>query len=148
MIQTRELFPASFDHALLANRVSHVLYQIQQNEEPSDRGTLDDAIKFLQFIRKGREFTQQLTLSENSYQAALAYGEAIRAIETLSVRRKSLEEDIDQLLKWLIQVTENLRDVKPVEKEDVSTLDSFFNVIAEAALASTTSPMERVEYLY
>jgi hypothetical protein len=148
MIQTRELFPDSFDHALLANRVSNVLHQIQRNEEPTDQAALGEAIKFLQFILKGREFTHELTVSENSYQAALAYGEAIRAIGTLSVQGKTIEEGVDKLLKWLIQVTENLRDVKPVEKDDVSTLDRFFNLIAEAALASTTSPVERVEYLY
>lgn len=148
MIQTRELFPASFNHALLANRVSNVLHQIQRNEGATDRAALDDAIGFLQFIRKGREFTRQRTLSENSYQAALAYGEAIRAIETLSVQRKTLEEGIDELLEWLVRVTENVRDSNPVEKEEISMLDHFFNLIAEAALASTSSPVERVEYLY
>lgn len=148
MIQTRELFPDSLDHALLANRVSMALHQIQRKEEPTDQAALDEALKFLQFIREGREFTHQLTVSEHSYQAALAYGEAIRAIGTLSVQGQAMEEGVDKLLKWLVNVTESLRDVKPVKNEDVSTLDRFFNLIAEAALASTTSPVERVEYLY
>ncbi|MCL5671524.1 MAG: hypothetical protein M1423_09575 [Acidobacteria bacterium] len=148
MIQTRELFPASLDHALLANRMAKVLHQIEGNEEPADRDAFDKAIKFLQFIRQGREFTQKLTLSENSYQAALAYGEAIRAIELLSLKKMPEEENIDRLLKWLVEVTENLRDNRPVEKHEIVLLDDFFKLIAEAALTSTSGPIERVEYLY
>jgi hypothetical protein len=89
-----------------------------------------------------------MSLGWNSYQAALAYGEASKAIEMLSEPEDSMRTDIDQLLSWLVNVTIDLRDKKKVEPKAVSTLDRFFNLVGEAALSSRSTNVETVEYQY
>ena len=155
MIRYREVLPASLTHALLANRMVSALGQAQRDQQSVDEQVIGEGILFLQTVLQGREFTKSLSLSEDAYQAALAYGEAIPAIEALSgqinqnINVPGRDPDrIDHILRSLLGIAEDVRDKRDVGPDALRVLDLFFTIVAESAMASRKPRVEKVEYDY
>lgn len=146
MIQSREILPLSLRHAMLSNRVLGVLAQMRNNQQPSEKQeTLSEAVTFLDTVRKGKAFTKNLELREDSYQAALAYGEAIRAIEMLPPNRTE-GRDIEALIDTLISNARSIRDQNVPDQVAVSMLTDFFAVVRDVAMSARPRIVERVVF--
>ena len=142
MIHPREVLPAPLQHALLASRVLVGLAQLDTHRTPAVEAALDDAILFLGAIRKGESYTKQREIAHRSYECALAYGEAIRAIEKLPQTKPGgrASEIIDQIETALKRLREH-EVADPAELENVKT---FFRLVREVTIASEQRPIERI----
>jgi hypothetical protein len=129
MIRTREVIPPPLDHALLATRVLAALNQLE-NPRPSPliEGAIDDAVLFLNNIIKGKQYTSELKVAENSYECTLAYGEAIRAVELLPVA-EGVAVRSDKVMAFVGECLTSAKAIsqkRTVNKKAVSDLSSFF----------------------
>ena len=144
MVRTREVIPAPLEHALLATRVLAVLYAPEKaHNTPILESTLDDAAKFLRNIIEGRKYTKERLISHKSFEYALAYGEAIRAIEMLPKQEK-LRGEVSELLSGLLQTTESFKAGKEVAPERRELLKMFFTHLRKIAANADAKPIEIV----
>jgi hypothetical protein len=147
MNRTREVIPPSLDHALMATRVLAALNQLE-NPHPSPliAGAMDDAVRFLNSIIKGKEYASELKVAENSYECTLAYGEAIRAVDMLPrpSGAASKSDDVMKLVNECLQAANALSQKKNVDKQQVSKLSVFFNLVREVSLRLDRKPIEIV----
>jgi hypothetical protein len=142
MLQSREIFPTSLEHALLANRIMSVLKEVARGKDvPGKTEALEDALKFLRFIEKGRKSTEAREVSEDSYQAALAYGEAIKALEILPERT-----DVGKFLGYLIDVLTKLHDNKAVEQPAFESVSMFFRGVRDITLGRGRRRIEVLKF--
>jgi hypothetical protein len=148
MYRTRDVITPSLDHALLATRVMAALQQLD-NPQPSPliAGAIDDAVRFLQNIIEGKRYTERREVSENSYESALAYGEAIRAIELLpeptdAAARLSVTDVVGERLKAARAISQQ----QPVDRDAVSELLKFFSLVRDVAMKSDPKPIETLSF--
>ena len=133
MVRTREVIPLPLEHALLSTRVLAALYALdEQKKAPLLDGVFDEAAKLLEIILKGRKDAQERSVSGKSAEYALAYGEAIRAIEMLPNRPK-VSEEVGKLLSNLIRTAEALRAGDKVKQESVQEIRQFFELLRNVA---------------
>ena len=146
MIRSREVFPTFLEHALLANRVLEVLKQEDIGEEEK-RKAMDQAIRFIDVVLQGKLFTEKREVSERSYQAALAYGEAIKAVSEMRKggNRNKKGQGFDKFLQELRHITEALRDNKQVDKDARNALCLFFSSMRDIAFSARTRTIERLQ---
>src|SRR4029077_6238939 len=148
MIHSREVFPSSLDHALLANRVVLVIDKIRKNENTADKEeALNDAVDFLDFIMKGRTFANTREVSENSYQAALAYGEAMKAIEQLPNDQRKSEGDAARVLQNLMNFASELKEHGAASELQLQALSNFFRLVRDITISAGDRRAEIVKFL-
>jgi len=146
MVESREILPTSLDHALLANRVVSVLSQVVRGRHVPDKtSAMDEALRFLRFIEKGKRSTENREVSQDSYEAALAYGEAIRALG-LQLPPPEPTTDFGEFLDRLIGITIELRDDKEVDKTEVDSLAKFFKTVRDITFGSRQARIEIVKF--
>ena len=142
MFQTREAIPTPLEHALLATRVLAVLHAVDRSQGSSIFvSALDDAIRLLDSITKGREYTKERRVSNVTFEYAFAYGEAIRAIETLPNRGR-LSGEVNEMLADLIHTAKSLRSREPVPADSTERLISFFTLLREVAANNNQRSVE------
>jgi hypothetical protein len=149
MNRTREVIPPSLDHALMATRVLAVLNQLE-NPRPSPliEGAMEDAVRFLRNIIKGKEFTDKLrvAVAENSYECALAYGEAIRAVDLLPAPAGT-QANADRVMIFVrecLKSAEAISQKRPIDQAAVKELNMFFKFVREVSLRVDRKPIEMV----
>jgi hypothetical protein len=142
VFHTREAIPTPLEHALLATRVLAILHAVDKPQASTILApVLDDAIRFLDSIMKGREYTKERRVSNVTFEYAFAYGEAIRAIETLPNRGR-LSGEVNEMLADLIHTAKSLRTRQPVPSDSTERLISFFALLREVAVSNNTRPVE------
>jgi len=148
MIHSREVFANSLDHALLANRVVLALDKIQTSgAAANEQEALNDAVNFLELIQKGKDFTSTREISEDSYQAALAYGEAIKAIEQLPPEERKADGDSARVLQNLMSFASALRESRTVSEGDLQALTGFFRRVRDITISAGDRKSEIVKFL-
>ena len=142
MVRTREVIPGPLQHALLATRVLAVLYALDKSlGTPIFRTTMEDASGFLHAIIEGRRYTKERVVKDKSY--ALAYGEAIRAIEMLPTQ-DAPSGGVGDLLSDLLATAESLKSGKEVSPVQVKRLTVFFTRLRTVATDTDTKPIETI----
>lgn len=147
MNRTREVIPPSLDHALMATRVLAALHQLEDpRPSPLIAGAMDDAVRFLKNIIKGKQYTSDLKVAENSYECTLAYGEAIRAVDMLPSNEGSAakSDNVMRLVTGCLKAAEALSQEQSVDKQSISDLTKFFNLVREVSLRIDRKPIEMV----
>lgn len=142
MIKSREVIPASLEYALVANRV---LAALASNDLASreTKDAVNDGLQLLNSMIEGQQLTALRTVSADSYQAALAYGEGVRALEIHYRGRASGSEPI-VLLRELVSVASSLKENQRVEDGAIREFKIFFQAMRDIALASSEGPLEKV----
>lgn len=142
MIRSREVIPASLEHALVANRV---LAALVANDLTSQEGqdAMQDGLHFLQSMLEGLRLTTQRSVEADSYRAALAYGEGVRAFYSGAYQQGD-NDDPAAYLRELVKAASALQH--GADDKAVQDLASFFRTIRDIALASTERPVERVSW--
>jgi hypothetical protein len=145
MVRTREIIPAPLEHALLATRVMAALYALDspRRDTPVLRGAFEDAATFLRTIMNGKRHTQERLVSEKSVEYALAYGEAIRAIEMFPDRPKVVGQ-VHEVLETLLTTTEALTAKRDVPRESVDQLLLFFELLRDITGQANKKPIETI----
>lgn len=145
MIRSREILSLSLEHALLANRVVAAVSVAPVEIDPGERHqALENAVQFLGEMLKGRDFPNAASISDDSYRASLAYGDAIRAFRAVPNAVFDENSDPGRFLQELMKTAEQLRDARPVEQKHTNDLVSFFRSVRELSLASGVGPLETV----
>jgi hypothetical protein len=143
MIRSRELIPASLEHALIANRVLAALASGELSSQES-QDAIEDGLRFLKSVLKGGELASSRSVEADSYGAAMAYGEGVRAFELVEYR-PGQNENPTPYLHALLECASALRQDSG-DGEAVQKLKSFFETIRDIALASTERPLETVSW--
>ena|SRR5882724_5099267 len=147
MFESREIFPVSMEHALLANRVVSLLNRVEKGKDaPNKEVVLNDALQFLKFIEEGRKSTEAREVTAQSYEAALAYGEAIKAFALEDPLGSEDQGDFDGLLRDLIEITTELRNDKSVVTGSVKSLATFFGAVRDITLGSGQRRIEVLKF--
>jgi hypothetical protein len=143
MIRSREVFPQLLEHALVANRVVSCLKQ--KHPEPDDaRLAFEGAILFLNRMLQGQELSTSMTISDDSYQNALAYEEGVKAFSMFLPMAGT--EDSVKFLRALGDTAVALKEGKLVETELREKFERFFMAIREFALTAESKPLEKATY--
>ena len=142
MIKSREIIPTSLEHALVANRVLAALAS-EDLTSGEARDAVADGLQLLKSMIHGQEFTASRSVSADSYHAALAYGEGVRAFEIVAYQRGGSDEPI-VFLRKLANVATALNENQPVEAQAVQEFKNFFRIMRDIALASSERPVERI----
>jgi len=142
MIRSREVIPASLEHALVANRVLAALASNDLTSKES-QDAVEDGLRFLESMLEGQRLTARRSVEAGSYRAALAYGEGVRAFE-LVAHQQGGGDDPTPYLQQLVKSASALQ--YGLDKKAVSDLTNFFGIIREIALASTEALVERVSW--
>jgi hypothetical protein len=146
MFHSRELFPDS-DHALLANRVVLVLNKIRNDQHAPERDeALKDAVAFLRFVLRGKDLTNRREINQNSYQAALAYGEAIEAVKRLPERRGTIDGDSESILRDLFTFASALQKERNLEKPQLQELLHFFRLVRDLTVPARARKTEVLKF--
>jgi|SRR5580692_1767984 hypothetical protein len=140
MIKSREVIPPSLEYALVANRVLAALASNDLGSREA-KDAVNDGLQLLNSMIEGQQLTALRTVSADSYQAALAYGEGVRALE-IHYRGSGSEPIV--LLRELVDVASSLRENQRVEEDAILEFKSFFQAVRDVALASGEGPIERV----
>jgi hypothetical protein len=143
MIRSREVIPASLEHALIANRVLAALASNDLASQES-QDAVDDGLRFLGSVLKGGQLASQRSIEADSYKAALAYGEGVKAFEL--VGRPGQNDDPTPYLEELLRCASALREHAGDDEKAVEDLKNFFRTIRDVALASTERPVETVSW--
>jgi hypothetical protein len=143
MIRSREVIPASLEHALIANRVLAALASNDLTSQES-QDAVDDGLQFLESVLKGGQLATKRSIEADSYKAALAYGEGVKAFEL--VERPGENADPTPYLEELLRYASALREHPTHNEEAVEGLKSFFRTIRDIALASSERPVETVSW--
>jgi hypothetical protein len=85
VIRSREVIPASLEHALVANRVLAALASNDLASQDS-QDAVEDGLRFLQSVLEGGRLATSRYVHADSYKAALAYGEGVKAFELVGYR--------------------------------------------------------------
>ena len=144
MIRTKEIIPASLDHALLATRVLAALSQLD-NPHPSPLidGAVEEAVSFLKNIIQGKRYTSGRTVDDSSYECALAYGEAIRAVDLLPIPvAPATKSDVMVFVKECLIAAEAISRNEAVDKKSVSNLTEFFRLVRDITMRLDRKPIE------
>lgn len=142
MIRSREVIPSSLEHALVANRVLAALASQNLSSEDS-KDAVQDGIDFLNSMLEGQRLTASRSVSANSYQPALAYGEGVKAFALVTFG----QGDIDPVayLHELVGMATGLRTYpQRGDEQAIEKLIAFFRTVRDLALASGDRPVERV----
>jgi hypothetical protein len=143
MIRSRELIPASLEHALIANRVLAALASDDLSSQESQEA-IEDGLGFLRSVLKGEQLASRRSVEADSYGAAMAYGEGVKAFELVEYQ-PGQKENPAPYLHALLECASALRQA-PGDGEAVQRLRSFFETIRDIALASTERPLETVSW--
>ena len=143
MIRSRELIPASLEHALIANRVLAALASDDLTSQES-QDAIEDGLGFLRTVLKGGQLASSRSVEADSYVAAMAYGEGVKAFELVEYQ-PGQNENPGPYLNALLECASALRQ-PPGDGEAVQRLKSFFETIRDIALASTERPLETVSW--
>jgi hypothetical protein len=144
MIRSREVIPASLEHALVANRVLAALASDDLTSQES-RDAVDDGLEFLKSVLKGGQLASSRSIEVGSYKAALAYGEGVKAFELISYQQGQ-DDNPTPYLKELLRCASGLLEHANDNEKAVEDLKIFFQAIRDVALASTERPLETVSW--
>jgi hypothetical protein len=146
MINAHEVFPVSLEHALLANRVVGALSGERRDVDLEERRrALVDAGGFFDVILKGRRFTQSREVCAESYHAAVAYGDAIKAVELLPATQNG-QSELGELLNALASTVIDLQAGKRVQPGKVDELVGFFERVRDVCLCASNRPLEKLKF--
>lgn len=142
MIRSREVIPASLEHAMVANRV---LAALASNDlaSPGAVDAIDDGLRLLNFMITGQQLTASRSVSADSYPAALAYGEGVRAFEVFAYSGGG-GEDPNAFLRDLVDVASALKRNDRPQEEKLKQFRKFFRIMRDLALSSNEGPIEKV----
>ena len=142
MIKSREVISASLEHALVANRV---LAAMASNDLASQEAqdAVEDGLRFLNSMITGAKITKSLSVSPDTYGAALAYGEGVKAFRLVAFHKSENAEPI-VYLKDLIGIASALKKRDQVDQTAIQQFTSFFKTIRDLAFASGELQVERV----
>jgi hypothetical protein len=141
MIRSREVIPASLEHALVANRVL-AAFAANDLASQESRDAVDDGLLLLMKMLEGQRLANLRSVEAGSYQAALAYGEGVKAFELVAYQQGE-NDDPAVYLRELVKSASALRQEGANEKA-IRELTNFFRTIREIALANAERPVERV----
>lgn len=145
VIRSREVIPASLEHALIANRV---LAALASNDPTSQeaKDAIEDGFRFLQSVVKGEELAASRSVTADSYKAALAYGESVKAFDLVAYQQGQVE-DPAVYFKELLRYASAFQSAEADERA-LQGLTNFFRTIRDIALASTEKerPVETVSW--
>ena len=144
MIRYREVIPVPLEHALVANRVLAALASNDLTSRES-QDAVEDGLRFLESVLEGRRLASALSVEADSYRAAVAYGEGVKAFE-LVAHEGGRNDDPERYLQELTRSATSLRDASVPDNKAVQELTSFFKTIRDIALASSENPIERVSW--
>jgi hypothetical protein len=144
MISSREVIPSSLEHALIANRVLAALASGDlASQEAQD--AVDDGLRFLTSVLEGSQLATSRSVQIDSYGAALAYGEGVKAFELLGYQPGQNEDPRPYLQELANCASALLQHPGPNEKASTD-LKNFFKAIRDIALANTERAVERVSW--
>lgn len=144
MIRSREVIPASLEHALIANRVLAALASNDLTSQES-RDAVEDGLQFLKSVLKGGQLASSRSIEEDSSKAALAYGEGVKAFELVSYQQGQNDNPTPYLTE-LLRCASALREHADNNEKAVKDLKDFFQAIRDVALATTERPLETVSW--
>ena len=148
MIRSRDVIPSPLQHAMLATRVLVALdrYEEAGHAPPALDAAMGSALQYLGKILQGRNNAKDLRIdADSSYESALAYGEAMRAVEIsagVSGSAKFLE-----FVNELQGIASALRLNEPVNKQSIEELKQFFKQVRAVALSSGERQVEKISLL-
>jgi hypothetical protein len=143
VIRSREVIPTSLEHALIANRVLVALASGDLTSQES-QDAMEDGLRFLKSVLKGEELTASRSVEADSYKAALAYGEGVKAFELVEYK-PGQNENPTTYLQALLKYASTIRE-QPRTEEAVQKLTGFFQIIRDLALEATERPIETVNW--
>lgn len=144
MIRSDEVIPASLEHALIANRVLAALASDDlASQEAQD--AVQDGLRFLTSVIDGGRLATSRSVQVDSYRAALAYGEGMKAFEMVGYQ-PGQSDDPTPYLQELVNCASALRRDAGADDRAVQDLKTFFRAIRDIALASTERAVERVSW--
>jgi hypothetical protein len=144
MIKSREAIPAPLEHALVANRVLAALASNDLASQES-QDAVEDAIQFLSFVLEGGRLATSRAVEPDSYTAALAYGEGVKAFESVGYQH-GRAEDPTVYLEELQKCASSLRQHVEAPDKAIQDLKVFFRAIRDIAMENTERPLERVSW--
>jgi len=142
MIQSREVITASLEHALVANRVLAALASGNFASQDA-QDAVEDGARFLNSMIAGWQATNSRSVSPDSYGAALAYGEGVKAFQLVAFPRDENAEPVIYL-RSLIEIASALGKNAQVDQTAVEKFTSFFRTVRDLAFASGEPQIERV----
>lgn len=142
MIRSREIIPTSLEHALIANRVLVALASHDLTSQES-QDAMEGGLQFLKSVLEGGRLVAARSVSADSYKAALAYGESVKAFEL--VEQPGHSENPTVYLQALVNYASALREQTGDERA-VQKLTGFFETIRDLALEATERPIETVSW--
>jgi hypothetical protein len=143
VIRSREVIPTSLEHALIANRVLAALASGDLTSQEA-QDAMEDGLQFLRSVLKGEQLTASRSVEPDSYKAALAYGEGVKAFELVEYR-PGQSDDPTPYLQALVQYASAIRE-RSRSDEAVQKLTGFFQTIRDLALEATARPIETVSW--
>lgn len=135
----RQVFSDNLRMAILADEISSSIRHISEQKRltEKDRRIIEKALELLAEMRRGRDATKNKKLEEDSIEASLAYGQAIRALQLIPGGSESFEDLVDTLTRQL----GGLRNSENFEAKDVF---QFFTTIRDVAMAASSRKPESV----
>jgi len=144
MIQSRELFSANLEYALLANRVLSAL-TMKETDQDERLQALNEAAQFLGTMLRAEDFGKSLQISDDSYKSALAYSEGIQALRfSIPHAADAANPDLNQLVKELLVTAKKLHEGQGVAHEAQDQLALFFKSVRDSSLESGGMVIEKV----
>jgi hypothetical protein len=145
VIRSREVIPTSLEHALIANRVLAALASGDPASEEA-RDAIEDGFRFLQSVVEGEQLATSRSVTVDSYKAALAYGESVKAFDLVAYQPGQVE-DPAVYFKELLRYASNFQRAEADERA-IQVLTNFFRTIRDIALATTERerPVETVSW--
>jgi len=144
VIRSDEVIPASLEHALIANRVLAALASGDlASQEAQD--AVQDGLRFLTSVIDGARLATSRSVQVDSYGAALAYGEGVKAFEMVGYQPGQSDDPTSYLQELKNCASALRRDAEATDKA-VQDLKIFFRAIRDIALASTERAVERVSW--
>jgi hypothetical protein len=101
-------------------------------------------VRFLNKIIKGKQYTSERKITENSYECTLAYGEAIRAVDMVPIPEGTPPKSVVTFVKECLRVAEAISENRVVDEKSVSDLRMFFDFVREVSLRVDRKPIEMV----
>jgi hypothetical protein len=147
MIRSRDVIPSPLQHAMLATRVLVALDRYEEaGRAPALDAAMGGALQYLGKILQGRNNAKDLRIdADSSYESALAYGEAMRAVEISTGGSGSAK--FLEFVSELQGIASALRLNEPVNKQSVEELKQFFKQVRSVALSSGERQVEKISLL-
>lgn len=140
MIRSREVIPTSLEHALIANRVLVALASGDLTSRES-QDAMEGGLQFLRSVLEGERLAASRTVEADSYKAALAYGEGVKAFELVEYQ-PGQSEDPTRYLRALVEYASTIREQSRNE-EAVQKLTGFFQTIRTLLWRRLRDPLRR-----